>query len=33
VEQAVGRAFAAAGFGPPVAFAVSIADSARRVDD
>jgi galactokinase len=33
VEQAVVGAFAAAGFGPPVVFAVSIADSARRVDD
>ncbi len=31
VEQAVGEAFAAAGFGPPVVFAVSIADSAGRV--
>ena len=33
VEQAVGEAFAAAGFGPPVVFAVSIADGARRVRD
>ena len=33
VEQTVGEAFAAAGFGPPVVFAVSIADGARRVRD
>ena len=33
VEQAVREAFAAAGFGPPVVFAVSIADGARRVSD
>jgi galactokinase len=33
VEQAVAEAFAAAGFGPPVVFAVSIADGARRVGD
>ena len=33
VEQAVGEAFTAAGFGPPVVCAVSIADGARRVGD
>ena len=33
VEEAVGEAFTAAGFGPPVVFAVSIADGARRVRD
>jgi galactokinase len=31
VERAVTEAFAAAGFGPPVVFAVSIADGAQRV--
>ena len=31
VERAVIEAFAAAGFGPPVVFAVSIADGAERV--
>ena len=31
VEQTVGEAYAAAGFGPPVVFAVSIADGAERV--
>ena len=33
VKQAVTEAFAAAGFGPPVVFAVSIADGAERIAD
>ncbi len=33
VSLAVAEAFAAAGFGPPVVFAVSIAGGAERVSD